>query len=107
MYDIEVSTIQDYIDECLFEPSYDWPEYEFNTRCYERWAANEILDRILRESMLFPENTYISPRKTLYRVIEDFMNEMDYQARFTDNKKHHLIFSTAKDTARDIGLLFV
>jgi hypothetical protein len=107
MYEIAVSVIQDYMDECLFEPTAKWPEEEFNTRSYERWAGNEILERITKESMIFPDYSSVNPTKSIYSIIEDFIDEMEHQAHTTDNKKHHLIFSTARDTAIEIGLLFV
>lgn len=107
MYDVAVSIIQEYIDEYLFEPTHTWPEEEFNTRCYERWTGQELLDRITRESMLPPEFISAHPLKTPYKIIEEFIDEMDYQARSTDNRNHHIIFSTARDTAIDIVLLFV
>lgn len=107
MYELAISVIQDYIDECLFEPTAKWPENEFLTRSYERWAGNEILERVVRESMVFPDYSVVSPSKAICRIIEDFAKDMDYQAHLADNKKHHLIFSTARDTAMEIGLLFV
>lgn len=107
MYEIAISIIQGYIDEYLFEPASNWPEDEFKTRCYERWSADEILERITNESMIFPDSPFERPFKTPCLIIEEFVSEMDYQARSTDNKKHHFIFSTARDTAIEIGLLFV
>lgn len=107
MYDVATSIIQEYIDEYLFEPEYNWPEEEFYTRCYERWAGNELLERMTNESMRFPEFISAKPLKTPYRVIEEFIDEMDYQAQSTDNKDRHVIFSIARDTAIDIILLFV
>lgn len=107
MYDIAASIIQEYIEENLFEPECNWPEEEFSIRCYERWAGNELLDRITRESMLPPEFISANPLRTPYKIIEEFIDEMDYQASHTDNKSHHFIFSTARDTAIDIVLLFV
>lgn len=107
MYDVAVSIIQDYMDEYLFEPSANWPEEEFNARSYARWTGNELVDRITRESMLPPEFISARPLKSPYRIIEEFIDEMDYQARTTDNRNHHFIFSTARDTAIDIVLLFV
>lgn len=107
MYDVAVSIIQEYIDECLFEPAANWPEEEFSIRSYERWTGNELLDRIIREAELPPEFIFTHQQRTPYKIIEEFIDEMDYQARSTDNRKHHLMFSTARDTAIDIVLLFV
>lgn len=107
MYEVAVSIIQEYADEHLFIPAANWPDDEFKTRCYERWASDELLKRITDEAMIFPDYASVSPLKTLYHIIEDFIDEMDYMARSTDNKKQHLIYSTARDTAMEIGLLFV
>lgn len=107
MYDIAISVIQEYIDEYLFEPAKNWPEEEFNARSCERWTANELLERITRETMLPPEFISVHPLRTPYQIIEEFINDMDYQAKASDNRKHYFIFSTARDTAIDIILLFV
>ncbi len=107
MYDVAVSIIQEYMEECLFEPGYNWPDEEFKTRCYERWTANELLDRMSTESMRLPEFISAQPLKTPYHIIEEFIEEMDYHARSTDNRDHHFMFSVVRDTAIDIILLFV
>lgn len=107
MYDIATSIIQEYIDEYLFEPAANWPEEEFNTRSWARWTGQELLSRIEMESMRPPEFISVQPLKTPYRIIEEFIDDMDYQAKTTDNRKHHFICSTARDTATDIVLLFV
>lgn len=107
MYDVATSIIQEYIDEYLFEPGPGWPIEEFVSRSYARWAGNELLKRIERESMRFPEFISAQPLKTPYKIIEEFIDEMDYQARETDNRTYHLICSSARDTAIDIVLLFV
>lgn len=107
MYDVAISIIQEYIEECLFEPKCTWPEEEFNTRCYERWAGNELLERITNESMKLPEFISRQTLKSPYRIIEEFIDETDRQARSTDNKARHFMFSVARDTAIDIILLFV
>lgn len=107
MYDVAVSIIQEYIDECLFEPAANWPEEEFNTRSYERWTGNELLERIIREAELPPEFIFTHQQRTPYKIIEEFIDETAYLARTTDDRARHFMFSVARDTAIDIILLFV
>lgn len=106
MYDVAVSVIQEYIDENLFLPAPNWPPEEFNTRSYERRAGLELIERITRESMIIP-GLSVQPLRTPYQIIEEFIDDMDYQARSTDNSHHYFMFSTFRDTAIDIVLLFV
>lgn len=44
MNDVEVQSICDYLEECLFEPSINWSPEQFAERSYSRWAVSEILD---------------------------------------------------------------
>lgn len=92
-----IAIIQDYMNQCLFEPNLDWPGYEFDYRIYSRWAANEILDRIS------------SCRKGLdpIIIIGQFMDEMDDYSEMSDDRNQQFIFIVARETAEDIGLLFV
>lgn len=106
-YEVAVSIIQEYIDECLFEPDATWPEYEFKTRCYERWAGEELMKRITDESVLLPENISGRRQKSPVKIIEGFIDDMDYHATTTDIQDHRFIFSIARDTAVDIIILFL
>ena len=106
-YEVAVSIIQEYIDDNLFEPNANWPEYEFKNRCYERWAAEELITRITDESLILPDHVSGKRQKSPFRVIEKFIDEMDYHATRTDNQHHRFIFSIARDTAIDIIILFV
>lgn len=107
MYDIAISVIQEYIDECLFAPAINWPDNEFNTRCYSRWAADELIFRMEIESEILPDHiSGIIPKSPL-KIIEDFIDEMEFFQKTTSNLKHRTMFSEAKDTAIDIVLLFL
>lgn len=107
MYEVAISTIQEYIDEYLFEPRPNWPEDEFILRSCSRWAAEELIKRITDETAILPNHISGCNKKSPYRIIEGFIDEMDYFAVTTDNKKHRVIFSNARDTAIDIILLFL
>lgn len=108
MYEIAIMTIQEYIDEYLFEPQSNWPKYEFCSRCYERWTANELLKRIADESALLPEHITGMKKRSPFNIINDFIQEMDECFEVSDsNQDCQLIFSTARETAIDIILLFL
>ena len=42
MNDVEVQSICDYLEECLFEPSINWSPEQFAERSYSRWAVSEM-----------------------------------------------------------------
>lgn len=96
MNEVAISMIRDYMDQCLFEPSFNWPGWEFDRRIYSRWAANEILERVTKNPMLSPID-----------AIDQFMDEMDDHSEVSDDRNFQFIFIIARETAEDIGLLFV
>ena len=67
MNDVEVQSICDYLEECLFEPSINWPPEQFAERSYSRWAVSEILDRVRG-----------NPEVPIVSTVEVFMAEMTY-----------------------------
>lgn len=98
-----VLDIQKYIDQYLFEPRITWPKYEFSIRCYSRWAANEILNRIVEESMKLPQFITGREPRTSSSIIKEFIDEMDYYSELNDGKNQR-IFNIAKCTAIDINI---
>lgn len=96
MYEAAVQVITDYIEEALFEPAKNWPDIWFTRRSYERWAAGEILTRVVD-----------NPTTPAMTIIESFLVQMlifSYKAKDTKGPN---IFTIAKETAEDILLLFV
>lgn len=96
MNEAAVLAIINYMEECLFEPKRNWPEYWFNQKSYSRWAANEILERVMDHPMMPP-----------IMVIEEFMITMDLYSCMAEDTRVSIIFSIAKDTAEDIMSLFL
>ena len=94
--EIAIQAIMKYIEECLFEPRASWSKYEFEKRSYSRWAAYEILERIMDHPMTSADT-----------IIEDFILKMSLYTHVTENTKVNFIFSTALDTAEDILTLFI
>lgn len=92
-----VQMIQDYIDELNARPpERNWPEYWFKQKSYSIWVGSEILKKVKAE-----------PHSNPLDVIEKFVNELDYYSTLSKNYEFRMIFSIAKDTAEDIGDMFV
>ena len=91
MNEIAIAAILRYIDGYLFEPSWNWPRQYFNRRCYERWAASEIIDRLSDHPFDDPEQT-----------VERFYLEMAYYSSFKEESEQNVMFAIAKETAMDI-----
>lgn len=107
MYETAVSVIREYMDEYLFEPAHNWPRYEFKTRSYSIWAANEIINRINEEDMRAPQHITGRDPVPPLGIIHEFINELDRQMETDGTMQHQFILSTAKETAIDIILLFL
>ena len=96
MIEIAVDTIREYIQENLFEPSFSWDKREFETRSYSRWAAYEVLNRVIDHPIDAPLDT-----------IENFVLEMAMYAHYGKNEHRSFIFQIAFETATEIALLLV
>lgn len=96
MNDEAIETIEDYYYQCLFEPNRRWPKLEIKRRCYERWAAEEILERIKDLKVV-----------SATEVIERFMKELQSYLDLEQNEAVEFVFTTALETAEDIGSLLV
>lgn len=88
--------IINYMEENLFEPKQNWPKDEFYRRSYSRWAANEILELVLKH-----------PFDAAHSLIEGFFFQMLYFSHLSKSESANLIFSIAMETAEDILLLFL
>lgn len=101
----------DQINECfntwLSEPQKDWPKEAFKERSYSRWAANEILLRLIEEELQPP--VYITGRDPLTPVdiIFEFKSEMEFYYEICINDRLRDAILIAIDTADEIGCLFV
>lgn len=107
MYETAISVIREYMDEYLFEPGANWPEFEFFERSCSRWVANEIIARINEEEMRPPP--HVSGRESVspLGIIHEFINELIYFAENSENAYHQHMLSIATETAIDIILLFL
>jgi len=94
MNDKAVTTILRYLEECLFEPTKDWPKEEFKKRSYERWAACEIVESLMDH-----------PFTTADILIDEFIFKMIFFAHLAKERKQQFIF--AIDVAETIRSLLI
>lgn len=93
MDDRDVLTMERYIFENFPHPSGD--------KCdsYCRWAAEEILERIIDEASKLPSHiTGIEPL-TAEEIVESFIGEMELRTYESGSEEGRLIFSVARDEA--------
>ena len=96
MYEVSTMVVTNYMNDFLPEPDIHWPKEEFEKRTYARWAAGEILKRIMDR----PEDDPVE-------IIDEFSMEVMYYSQNTEGTPNHLIFETAFETAEQIGCLFL
>lgn len=101
MYDKAVQVIQDYIDDNLFVID-TYPRYIFDERSRSRWAANEIIVRILDESTSLPEHITGREPKTPRDIVRNFIEDLEHYICIGDNREIQRIFAIARDTSNDI-----
>lgn len=91
-----VSLIQQYADKHLALSSEPPDSRGFRIRSYQRWAAFELIFRIMDRPLDDPLS-----------VIESFILETALYANYGEDESRRLIFSTASQTAEDLASLFV
>lgn len=96
MNEVAIQEIMNYVEENLFEPQKNWPKDIFEERAYSRWAAFELIDRIMDHPLDPPD-----------MIIENFIFEMIKLSHNTENREKCRIFSIASDVAEDIIYLFL
>lgn len=73
---------------------------------YSRWAANELLDRIIEEVSKPPPFVTNDIPKTYIEIIEEFIENMDYLSEQCSHREQQCIFSTARYVGEEIMALF-
>lgn len=107
MYDISIIKTQKYIDENLPELDNVHPTYAFDTRSYSRWAANELLNRLIYEDSKRSHRIEDSESINAISIIDGFISELDWYFWASTTVKTQEIFSIAKNTIQDIKQRFL
>lgn len=89
-----IELVRDYKRKYLFPPQANWPDDEFRRRSYSRWAANEIIHRLV---------TY--PNEDPVHILEEFIQIMDRYSEIDGIGNPDAIFLTAKETAEELLFL--
>lgn len=84
-----------YINDYYCEPPFCWHEQLFEEMSYSRWAAFEIVDRLLDRPLDPPEV-----------VVEDFLLRVALYSQVVKTPTQRRMFSIAEDTAEDILQFF-
>ena len=84
-----------YIDEYYCPPPFVWHERLFEEMSYSRWAAFEIVERLMDRPLDPPED-----------VVEDFLLRVALYSQVAKTPAQQCMFSIAEDTAEDILQFF-
>ena len=103
-YTMAILTVRRYINETLSVPRNSWSKRDFETRTYSRWAANEIMERLMEEELKLPYHISGIEAKTPIEIVDGFIEEMDVAVESTNNSDHKFMFSTARHTADEVLL---
>lgn len=102
MYDRDIIAIEDYTNSYLHMMEIEYPPCELEILAYSQWAADEVLDRVIKESMKLPPHITGKEPIPTAEIIEGFVLDMDYLCSETDDVHKQLIFSIARDVGKDI-----
>ena len=94
MDDRDVLLIERYIHENFQDATDD--SYD----AYSRWAANEILERVIFEAMKLPPHITGIESPTIFEILELFIDETDYYAYIASSDTGRDIFSAAREEAK-------
>lgn len=106
MYDRDIKVIEDYIDEYLYKPETNWPDWEFDTQAYSRWAGEEVLERVIFEALKLPPHITGDEPKEITEIIAEYIDDMDYFYEISNDNRKKLMFFIARDVGTDILSLF-
>lgn len=90
-YDLAAQLLIRYMDTMLKEPSTNLPRAYFEQRVYSKWAAGELLTRVM-------DNPYENP----FDVIEFYILELECCVCTAGDGPNRRMFKIAKEVAEDI-----
>ena len=105
MDDRDVIKVEEYIQKMPKPASNDTKEI-FDIHTYSRWAANEILERMIDETMKLPSHITGKESMSAVDIIENFIDEMDYYSWVSSSHRAKTIFRIARDEGKCV-LLYV
>lgn len=106
MNDRDVLMVEEYIRDNLPDPDVKEDEYFFGLHSYSKWAAYEILERLICESMKLPAHITGRESSSAVDIVEGFIDEMDYYSEMSSDWKTKELFSIARDEGKCV-LLYI
>lgn len=94
MDDRDVIAVENYINQTFPNPCED--RYD----SYSRWAAEEILERVIDEAMKLPAHITGEQPRTLKEVIQSFIDDMDYYSDISRWNTSRIVFSIAREEGK-------
>lgn len=106
MCDRAVLRVMEYIDQELPETHIRWLTRDFEYRSYARWAANEIIERLIDEASRLPAHiTGRTPRDAI-DIINEFIRDLECCFNDSDDTHRQELYYVAIDTAKRIKSIF-
>lgn len=102
MDDRYVLMVEEYIRDNLPEPDIKDDSYIFELHTYSRWAAYEILERLMRETTKLPAHVSGLEQISAEEIVDNFIDEMDYYAMMSPDLDAKDIFFIASCEGRCI-----
>lgn len=102
----ELKVFDWFVDEHYFEPSKNWPKYEFTYRSYCRWALSEIRKSLAER----PNIPVLDILSDLYRTMEDASAEAESKTMIgitNDKVPVWLIFAVGREMTEIVAGLYL
>lgn len=91
MNEVAAQKIMNYINRYLFEPQCDWDEQMFKERSYSRWAAFYILEQLMTNPFVAPDD-----------IIEEFIIKWTLFSCVNEDTEANRVFTIASDTIEEL-----
>lgn len=98
--------IEEYRVNHVIQPSRMLDKVYFDRGCFSNWAVDELVNRLIDEFDRLPSHITGRDPVPYFRIIEEFIFDMDYLAKSTTDSHKRFIFLVARDTVDDL-LLFL
>ena len=71
---------------------------------YSRWAVNEIMDQLIKQEYIFPENIFYIDYKTPIDIINEFIDDMNMMLNDYSDDRSFIFFTAKKEAIRVLNL---
>lgn len=107
MYDRAILLVREYLDEELPEQKSRCIDLDFEFRSYSRWAANELIDKFIREGSRLPPHIIGDIPKDPIDIVKEFIRDLEYYFDISDDTKTQELFYSAMITIKRIESIMI